>query len=62
MAMTAAGALLGAHLPLLVGGGAITALRDRFDGPVLATGIRIAAAWVAAIALLLLAFLLRPAA
>lgn len=63
---TTLGALFGAYLPLLAGGGAVAALRDRFPGAAarhaLGTGTRIAAAWTAAIAVLMLAFVLRPAA
>jgi hypothetical protein len=63
---TTLGALAGAHLPLLAGAGLTTALRSVLPGPaarqIMTTGTRIAAAWAAAIAGLLLAVLLRPSA
>jgi len=60
--VTATGGLLGATLPALVAGGGVDWLRTNSDGPVLRIGIRVAASWVGATALMLLAFLLRPAA
>lgn len=66
VAATTLGAGTGALLPLLAGGGALRALSHRFPAPaaqeILATGTRIAAAWTAAIGVLLLAFLLGPPA
>ena len=63
---TTLGALAGAHLPLLAGAGLTAALSGVVRGPaarqILSTGTRIAAAWTAAIAGLLLALLLRPPA
>lgn len=58
--ITAAGTVVGANLGLLVIGGAIDWLRERHDGPVLRIGIRVAASWLAAVALMILAFVLRP--
>jgi hypothetical protein len=60
VAITTAGTVAGANLGLLVIGGAIDWLRQRHDGLVLRIGIRVAASWLAAIAVMLLAFVLRP--
>ena len=63
---TTLGSLAGAHLPLLAGAGLTAGLRAALPAPaarqILTTGTRIAAAWAAAIAVLLLAVLLRPPA
>lgn len=59
--LTTAGALVGAHLPMLVLCGAIDWLREKADGPPLRIGLRVAASWLAALSILMLALVLRPA-
>lgn len=58
--VTTAGGLIGPLLMFLVISGALDALRERIGGQVAAIGLRIFAAWIAAVALMMLALLLGP--
>jgi hydrogenase/urease accessory protein HupE len=59
--VTAAGALTGSMAAILYLAGAADALRQRIDRPWMAIGLRVVAAWIAAIAALMLALRWAPA-
>lgn len=59
-AFTMAGSVTGAALGLLYVAGGLDLLRDRLRAPWLAIALRVLAAWIAAIALLMLALSLAP--
>jgi len=60
-AFTTSGSVTGAALGLLYLAGGLDLLRDRLRTPWLAVALRVLAAWIAAIALLMLALRLAPA-
>lgn len=60
VALTTLGTLAGTHLVLVWLGGAIDWARARTQSPVLPLGLRVAASWLTAACVLLLAVLLRP--
>lgn len=62
VAITMAGAFLGPNLALLLVGGALDLLREHLPGPAPDIALRVAASWLAAIALMLLALTARPMA
>jgi hypothetical protein len=59
-AFTMAGSVTGTALALLYLAGGIDVLRDRLGGPWLSVGLRIVAAWIAAVALLMTALHFNP--
>ena len=58
--VTMAGSIIGVLLLILYLAGALDLLRERIDSPVVRIGLRVVAAWIAAIAVLMLALVLSP--
>jgi hypothetical protein len=60
--VTMAGAITGASLGLAYGVGLLVVLREKMRAPWVAIGLRVLAAWIAAVAALMLALVFAPGA